>query len=233
MKQSSRLQSLLPILDMKIEIGERNNTRKYKLEDTRNKIITCVNYLKDELVITSEMIKEINSILKSSQEAKKEFIQNEIKTALDCVFDEGYNVLLDIRPFRDTYKAELKLYTEENGNVTYFNINTQNGGLCRQVIALSAGFAMAKLTNCHVFMMDEALNGGDSLKLRKMQPIIKSYLDYHPDNTIILNEHNEALYQDLSCKIFCIHKEGTGFKGFIVQDSEEEQKGQNLYELEL
>lgn len=202
--------------------------------ENRNKIITAVDYLDNELALTKEMIIEINSILIPSQESKRQFIVNEIQSAIDCVFEEDYKFDLVMKPYRDTFKAQLLLYTEDqNGKRDYYNPNTQNGGLCRQVISLAAGFAVAKLSNCHLIIMDEATNGGDDISTRKLQPLLQSYLDYHEDNTIILNEHKPALYEDMSCKIYHFHKEGKGMSGYVTIDEIEEQIGRELQNIEL
>lgn len=221
-------------IDQQINEAKVNNERKAKMDNRRDTIINAVNFLEHKKEITHEMIREINITLKNSKEARKQFIVDEIERALEIVFDQGYKVSLELKPYRDTYKADLMLYTEnENGVREYFRPETQNGGLCRQVIALSTGLAIAKLMNCHTIFMDEALNGGDSVKLRKMQEIIQSFLDYHPDNVIILNEHNGSLYQDVSCRIFNFHKEGKGMTGYVQVDEVIDQEGEDLSKLIL
>lgn len=221
-------------IDGIISSVQSNNEKKSKLEAKRTEIYNAVNYLEHKKELTHNMIREINIVLKNSKEARKQFIVSEIERALEIVFDQGYRVSLDLKPYKDTYKAELMIYTsDEYGHVEYFKPDTQNGGLCRQVIALSTGLAIAKLLNCHIIFMDEALNGGDSVKLRKMEEIIKSFLDYHPDNTIILNEHNGSLYEDLPCRVFSFHKEGKGKAGYVQVDNVTDQEGEDIYKLIL
>ncbi len=216
-----------------IAVADQNNSQKERMESNRDKIVSNMNILETKLDTIKEMVREITITLKDSEESRKAFIEKEIEHSLEVVFDEGYKININLTPYKDSFRAELQLYTCEGGKLRYYNVETQNGGLCRQVISIAAGFAIAKLMNCHTIYWDEAANGGDSVKLRKLQTVLKSFVDYHPDNVIILNEHNTALYQDLDVRIFNFHKEGKGMSGYVVPDATIDQIGEILTDIIL
>lgn len=212
---ATKLNYLMMELPTKITMAESNNLRKERMDKNRDDILTDVHFLRTKLQYIKEMRQEINIASQGFKDARRQFIEDEIQRAIDCVFDEDYKVKVDIRPYKNTIKAKLILTTSVNGEKVEINPNFQNGGLLRQVTASSAGLAIAKLLRIPLVLMDEAYNGGDNVTISRMQSVIKSYLDYDQNNQIILNEHNSALYTGLPVRVYELDKEGTGLTGQI------------------
>lgn len=220
-------------LETKIKEGEYYNSVAKDKRALRDRISETVAFLDNRLAVLTEMEKEINIILKNTKQARKQFIVDEVNWALSLVFAEGYYANLELEPYRNTYKATFRLKVNEKGKEVFMNPENQNGGLCRQVISLQVGLAIAELMGVHTVMMDEAANGGDKTTIRKLQPILQRYLAFHPDNTIVLNEHNGCLYEDSNARIFNLIKSGEGLSGYVKITEIIDQQGSNLNDLIL
>lgn len=230
-----RLKNLKSNLGYLIKDGEASNSKRAKMEVNRDNIIVIVNELEARLKATREMQKEINIALKDYQNQRKKFIEDEIQSALDCVFEESYKVELQLTPYRDSYKSQLKLYIDnpDTGVRQYIRPTTQNGGLCRQVLSASASVAIAKLMDCHMLIWDEAFNGGDPTKIRKVQRLVKSFIEYDEENFIVMNEHNCNVYSDLPSRVYDLVKNGNGLSGSVAVVDVTDYIGSNLDEIEL
>lgn len=212
------------MLAQKQERVVRNNAEYFRAEECFQTLAKNMTTLEDYLSTVQDMIREITIVIKDYKNERKSFIENKICKNLEFVFDEGYEVSFDIKPYRDKTKATLNLWAINSaGKREQYVPSEQNGGLCRQVISASFGMAVAELLNCKILFLDEAFNGGDPVKLQRVQLILREWIDN--GGSIVLNEHNPALYSNLPCRVYEIEKTGKGFEGYVVVKDIIEQEG--------
>lgn len=213
------------MLSSKLETVKRNNEERKRTESCYRELAKAFTTLDDKLSTTQDMLKEINLVLKDYKRNRKTFIEERISQNLEFVFDEGYRVELAITPYKDKSKVSLLLWSKDaSGKEILYAPTEQNGGLCRQTITASFGMAVAELLGCKILFLDEAFNGGDSEKLKRVQLMLTNWISN--GGQIVLNEHNASVYTGIPCRVYTIEKVGKGYEGYVtVKDITDWEEG--------
>ena len=159
------------------------------------------------------LLKVVNVEETNFKERRLGYLNQSITEALAEIFpNEQFIAKIDCNVVRGKNYAQLILYDRDGNERMPF---VQEGKMCQYLISFAAVKGVTTALGSETMFIDEAFGAASSDNTQKMGPIIKNIAD--SGIQVILVSQNSSLYENISHREICFHKDGN--KQSVVIDN--------------